>query len=363
MQTDYAYRPCHFYFALAGRRDLFPVSAREDNMDVRGCQFIHIESYARKGAIDKSGTARRSIWGIHAELMRQPHACKHVNDPKAPEIIFGSVQETFEIAQQRGDCALDTIGRKLRITSPVMVAGVISSPVKTAEITRDPHARRQYLAFRDDTIEWLKQRYGEDFRCAAEHLDEAYPHIHFFLVPRVTPSGQMSIATLHPGYLARRQAQARGATRAEGNEAYKNAMSAFQDDFYRSVSIHHGLTRDGPKRQRVTRTAYVAQAKQACEFSAHLDKLRKQTAEREDAQQREMIDRESYLRGQIVSEAQKAKLAMAEKAAAIMTKIHFQHVSEMEQAKLSLAEANAQLAQAHEILIENGIVLLPGPIA
>ena len=42
---------------------------------------------------------------------------------------------------------------------------------------------KDWPRFREATVAWLKQQYGERLRSVVEHTDEAHPHLHFYAVP------------------------------------------------------------------------------------------------------------------------------------------------------------------------------------
>jgi hypothetical protein len=69
----------------------------------------------------------------------------------------------------------------------------------------------------------------------------------------------MDTKLCHAGHAAR----AAEAVPARKNRAFKQAMSHWQDQYYDSVSIRHGLLRFGPKRARDTNATYKAKQKVA----------------------------------------------------------------------------------------------------
>ena len=224
-----------------------------------GYQFIHVEAYARTGSkqtkTDSAGrsvtTTKRSARDVAAEAEREADACPHVENPKAPRLLYGvSPSEAVEAATAWADQATDAKGRKLRKDGHCLLAGVVSMPDERAA---------DWPAFRADALDWLKTRYGDRLRSAVEHTDEAHPHLHFYVVPR---PGE-AFAEIHDGQKAARLVAAAGLAKGKQNAAYIAAMRQFQDDFSAGPGQRFGLTRRGPGRRRLTRAQWRAEKAQA----------------------------------------------------------------------------------------------------
>jgi hypothetical protein len=110
---------------------------------------------------------------------------------------------------------------------------------------------------------WLADKWGENLQCVVEHLDEPHPHVHWVVTPDLQENRLLQIQSVHPGYEANAASKARGETKREQKQAYKAAMKALQDDYYENVAAHCGLTRLGPRRQRLTREEWTEQQRQA----------------------------------------------------------------------------------------------------
>src|SRR5699024_268997 len=134
---------------------------------------------------------------------------------------------------------------------------VMSYPVPRSAITTD-ESRAKYQAWEERNLEWLRETYGDQLRVVMVHEDEAHPHLHAWLLPD-DPGADATI--LHPGKVAKKaaeaEAKAEGLAPREavklGNRALKEAMTRWQDDYYRAVGAPEGLTRAGPRRRRLTR--------------------------------------------------------------------------------------------------------------
>lgn len=221
--------------------------------------FSHIECYARVAGAGKAGG--RDIASVIAEAARQPGACPHVHNPQAPIIRYGcSPEEVVDRAVRWAETSKDAKGRKLRRDGLCLVAGVISFPADRPA---------EWFAYRDNCIKYLKKKYGSRLLSVIEHIDEAYPHIHYFCVPL---AGER-LEVLHPGRAAAAAAKATGKKKSEQNKAYKDAMRAWQDDFWRNVGVRHGLARLGPGKRRLTRAQWKAEQNAAKSISCTLTQI------------------------------------------------------------------------------------------
>jgi hypothetical protein len=232
-----------------------------------GYQFIHVDSYGREGSIrttkktKKSGenvtttTRVRSASDILAEQWREQGACPHIKNPQAPNLIFGMPpMDVLPMIHEWADQAKDAQGRKLRKDGLCVLVGVASLP-REMESNFDDFAR--------DTVKWLQEKYGDRLKSVVVHNDEAHPHLHFTVVPRI---GER-FDDMHEGYKASRLAKEEGKKKGEQNLAYIEAMRRFQDEFSEKVAMSHGLTRIGPARRRLSRPAWKAEQQQAAYFA------------------------------------------------------------------------------------------------
>ncbi|MGL5164790.1 MAG: plasmid recombination protein [Afipia sp.] len=221
-------------------------------------QFLHIEAYGRKGAHKKNSSVRRSsMFDIRDEMIRMPHACSHVAESLPPLVLFGmKPEDTFVLTNERAGHAIDKRARKLRCDAPVVIAGVASWPKPVVDVKNDPEKKR-YQQWREETLAWLKRRWGDDLKTVLQHLDEAYPHLHFIVVPKLSPDCRLRISSIHPGHRAAEKTAEAGGTGRDQKKAYKEAMAALQDGYYERVSVRFGILRTGPRRQRLTRAEWT----------------------------------------------------------------------------------------------------------
>jgi hypothetical protein len=83
------------------------------------------------------------------------------------------------------------------------------------------------------------------------------------VVPEVQPDNRLRIESAHAGYRAAANCKAAGGKPREQKKAYKEAMRIFQDSYHEQVAAQFGLTRIGPRRQRLTRGEWRERERQA----------------------------------------------------------------------------------------------------
>ena len=230
-------------------------------------QFIHVDSYGREGStqtktsMDKHGakvtttTKSRSASDILNEQWRVDGACPHIENPRKPGLLYGvEPAEVLPIMNQWADQAKDAQGRKLRKDGHCILIGVASLPRSMED---------NFPEFAEDTLIWLKEKYGDRLKSVVVHDDEAHPHLHFSVVPNIGENFE----DIHEGFKASKQAKAEGKKKGEQNLSYINAMRNFQDEFSNKVAMSHGLTRIGPGRRRLTRSEWHKEKQQAQYFA------------------------------------------------------------------------------------------------
>ncbi|EKN4176615.1 hypothetical protein NUF64_004451 [Yersinia enterocolitica] len=219
-------------------------------------QFIHIEDYSvnvsKKTKNDgknkkyNNETKGRSVSQIISEAKREDGFCSHVEKPKDPTILYGkSLEEVEKLAMEYHSKTkiIDKNGKekKLRSDANVLLAGVISLNRENMEIWDE---------YKNDSIEYLKNKYGKKLISVIEHTDEEHPHLHFYCIQDVGKKFDL----LHDGKKA--LFENKDKIKHEQNIAYLDAMRAFQEDFFKVVSLNHGLSKDGPRRARMSRSDY-----------------------------------------------------------------------------------------------------------
>ena len=207
-------------------------------------QFKHVSTYSRTAS--KGSSAGWSAQDIADEAERKPSACHHVKAPIAPTLLFGVMpSQAVKRAHAWAEQAKDVRGSKLRQDGLCIVAGVISAPEEF----------EHWDAYKKACIENLSELHGDRLLSVIEHTDEAYPHMHFYIVPR---DGE-TMDDIHVGLKARNAVKYAKKPTGEQNLAYNAAMQQFQTDHYEQVAKGFGLLRDGPKREHLSRPEWKAQ--------------------------------------------------------------------------------------------------------
>lgn len=216
-----------------------------------GPTFIHCDVYARQ--IAKGKKTARTAREIVSEAVREANHVHHLETPGDPILILGSQpDEVLDAAEAMVESEKDPKGRKVRSDKPILLAGVSSFPVRWDEMTAEE--RQAYEKWKALTVDFLKQEYGKNLMSVVEHTDEDRPHLHFYAVnAKVSETRE-----LHPGHGA-----AKGLAGAEAMAAYKAGCKDFQDRYWMDVGLPVGLTREGPKRARLSRKEWKAQKERA----------------------------------------------------------------------------------------------------
>lgn len=213
-----------------------------------GPQFIEVEVFARKAA--KGKKIARTAREIVSEAVREENHIHHLAEPGEPVLLFGDrPDQVLDVAEATVEAERDTLGRKIRSDRPILLAGVASFPTAFDEM--DEESRAAYEKWKGLTLDFLRAEYGEALMSVVEHTDEPRGHLHFYAVNLATVQNTRD---LHPGHGA-----AKGKEGAESMAAYKDGCRQFQDRYFEAVSLKVGLTRSGPKRQKLTRQEWKEQ--------------------------------------------------------------------------------------------------------
>jgi len=294
-----------------------------------GYQFIHIETFSRKA--DPAG---RSTAFVLNEAERRPDACLHVTAPVPPSVVFGmSVSELRCTHDARAGATMTEAAgkaRRIRFDQHTLGTVVASFPLPWDEVRADPVQAEALAEWEQRTLAWLRDQFGSQLVAVVRHEDERFPHLHAYLLP-ADPS--MRAKSLHPGWSAKTAAvaaaKADGAdgkeANAKGDVAYKTAMRAWQDSYWRAVGLPCGLARLGPGRRRLTRAAWQTEQAAARTTAA----LVRQACQAQRAVQEAEADLRA--RSQAAADLEAKATAAAEKARA------------------TIAEAKTRLAEAKRV--------------
>lgn len=276
-----------------------------------GAQFIHENAYSMQLTAGSKKENNNTVTTILAEATRQVGFCNHVENPLPPVPIYGNINKVSEKCQEWLDETKDPSGKKVRKDSCVLLAGVVSC---------SPEDNYKWEDIRDSSLKYLLEKFGEDRVVAViEHIDEPFQegeykgviqkHLHYYIVPKPGEQfeniheGKKAVAHVKKGWIAKIKEYSqepeniptaiiqklgqlkKGALSpteiktsspeillkslkmiSNANAEmifYKQAMKKFQDEYYSKVGIKLGLTRDGPRRMRLSRAENNARKAEA----------------------------------------------------------------------------------------------------
>ncbi|HDZ4406466.1 TPA: hypothetical protein RTB86_004921 [Salmonella enterica subsp. enterica serovar Monophasic] len=223
-------------------------------------QFMHVELYSReepaKKTINKSKNLNHqsdvrttTVSGVLSEMKREEGFTSHLERVDAPQVLYGSI-DALERSIERYEAEYKTTDKngkekKLRKDACILLAGVVSLDRADEEIWDE---------YKTKSIEYLKNKYGENLKCVVEHTDETNPHFHFYVVG----NQKQDLNLLHDGKLAVSKL-AKEDKKKLHQTVYTEAMIKFQDDFYTKVSNKFGLSRTGeePRERYKSRPDYL----------------------------------------------------------------------------------------------------------
>ncbi|QBX35015.1 hypothetical protein E4191_10060 [Paracoccus liaowanqingii] len=261
-----------------------------------GPQFFHIQSFARSP--NKGG---QSVEQVLAEAAREPRYSRHVDDPKEHRVIFGlspgGVRQRHDEMVAAGGVTVSlkdgkTARRGIRKDRHTLMTCVASHPNLTSQIMSDPAAKADYDAWVDRNLRFLRGLFGEQLVSMIEHVDEEHPHLHAYILP-LNDTG-CSARELNPCWVIKTEAEATARDTGHddktavkfGNLAYRAKARELQDQYYDEVGLASGLTRTGPKRERLSRQQWSARKGDAMRTALTMQQIEEKAielAEREDA--------------------------------------------------------------------------------
>jgi hypothetical protein len=260
-----------------------------------GPQFVHIETYARsvsslrlerqvaRAEQNKVVDRKLTVEEICGEAARLPGHCPHVEDAKEPILLDGISPDQVPALLEKRVAAANTEIRAKKKTMPkgtratgprairsdthVLLTIVASHPIPWRDeqsdtaLFEDPENQALLEKWQSLNIKWAKQKarqLGFEVVSVVRHDDEAHPHLHFLCIPT---NERIDARRCHPGYIAKEalkpeEGEGDKPAKKRRDKAYSDAMRAFQDDYYETVSLDAGLLRTGPKRARLPRAVY-----------------------------------------------------------------------------------------------------------
>lgn len=286
-------------------------------------QFARIESHGMVATKTRPKNPpadwkpKSTVAGICGEAMHLDDHAKHVQNPIDVDIIFGMnpMQLLGQVKTRIKE--IKDAGVWMKADQMVMCSGVFSYPKTECD--------EDYFRWLDDSVAYLKDKYGDQVKSVVAHYDESHPHIHFFITDMKT----MSVNDIDPYRIARKseeakkkQAAAIGETYKPKMSAQKEAMSQWLDDYYEKVSSKYGQAREvgarkarqhGTTRQVKIKLEIAKKVKDLAEEKAELIDLRnrmttlgKKLAEQQASTHQKNILLDKLL-DQLTEEAEKLK--------------------------------------------------------
>ena len=208
-------------------------------------QFMHVGTYARSisNLASPKDDDRRRVVDIVNEAIRLEGYCPHIDEPKTPQLIYGEPLESLPLRLdallKAGQTVINKTGqvskRAVRQDAHVLLVAVYSYKMDKEMVNNEV-----MNFFFNDCIQFHKEKFGS-VDSAILHLDETYYHIHVFTI-------DTNAKRLHPGFVA----DARRKTDKSYKVSYRKAMSELQDNFYQTVAEKYGMTRYGPRIERLS---------------------------------------------------------------------------------------------------------------
>lgn len=191
-------------------------------------QFIRLEAYG----FNKTKNKPDAI-GVIREARREETHAKHIQGCFKSRRIYGkSLNAVEEDIRQYEHSKIN--GKAIRKDARILLAGVASYPIA---FTDSEYNRAQMLRWVIATTKFLKQQFGRNLQSVVLHEDETYPHIHFYCYD----TEQTSIASIHPGNIAEKASKSK--SKKAKLDAFKRGLSAFQDGYYKDVSVQFDMQR------------------------------------------------------------------------------------------------------------------------
>ena len=292
-----------------------------------GPQFFHTQSFSRK-----ANPAGQSVGQVIDELRRREEYATHVENPQPPVLIFGldvdALKAAHDLMIENGKTVVAMADgsirkRAIRNDRHTLFTAVASYPVPRATIEADATGTERSLfeRWKRLNIAFLKDKYGENLKSAFEHVDETFGHIHAYVLPECFDD--LNARNFNPAYQAKmateKEAEEAGAPpRLKvklGNQAYRERATEMADEYFEKVGQPAGLTREGPKRRRLSRSEWRREKSNARATSQLALKSAEDTMREELEPLREALEavraHQALLAKRNAAEADKAHLAEA----------------------------------------------------
>lgn len=228
-------------------------------------QFIHAETYSRKKT-DKKFSAKE----ILDEAKRTDGACPHVENPEPPNLVYGLSLDDLESLHDEKCSSMkmtNNKGQTRSIRKDQQTLGTVVLSFPSIAEKEDPKAYNQnYENWKKLSVDWLKEKYGDELKTVVEHVDESHPHLHAYLLPEDAKADKYNIGrNSKSAFLKSDEAKKLEPKEANkvGDRVYKQAWREWQDSYYEKVGIPCGLSRIGPGGRRLSRVEWQKEKQQS----------------------------------------------------------------------------------------------------
>lgn len=175
-----------------------------------------------------------------------------------------------------------------------------SWPTPRAEVEQSDAARQAYEEWMRRCLTFCRQLFGAALLSVIEHTDERHLHVHIFAAARRDRDTDLySLESIWPPLAAEARARRANKSRKAQRAAFRKKARLVQELYYRMVGAPGGLTRFGPRRQRLSREEWQAQRSQA----AAMAEFARETARRAEAIDEEVRARAEARAHQLIATA------------------------------------------------------------
>jgi hypothetical protein len=322
-----------------------------------GYQFAHIQTYSSKG-----NKVNRSFSDVLLENSRIQGHCHHVKNPEKVKVLYGSdpADLILHIEQRIKDAKaqLRGTGKRIQSNTHCMEGAVFSYPISPDDLRKASKTEQdEYRLWVKNVMRFAKEdakRRGLEVLSIVQHSDEAYMHLHQISVPIVNESNKRFDAKLcHDGHNAARKAKDQGLDSKQQMKAYRDAMSAWQDDLHAKVGSISGHTRTGPGRARLTRDEWNAQKGKQTELAKLKREMQGLELKRDEQllkqqQQQEMIEVLTQENASIINQRELLQVELRE------TQEHSQQkLDKLSQQIIGLKAENRDLQASSQVKIND----------
>lgn len=222
------------------------------NKKKQSAQFARIESHAlivtssKPRNPPKDWKPKSTVSGVCGEAERLETHVGHLAHQEGYQadfdVVYGIAPTllSFQISNRAKE--MKSNGERLKSDQCVMCSGVFSYP--------ETECDENFFSWLADSMEYLKDKYGDKLKSVVVHYDESYPHLHFFLADMKT----LSVGELDPIRIARKKEEQKKIDTGKNDagdyiykpkmSAQKEALSEWLDDYYLKVSSKYDHARE-----------------------------------------------------------------------------------------------------------------------